>query len=652
MKFRIVSMNLILLGAGVSTFATPVFAQTTTGDRTERVVVTASLLGAVRSDLLTSSATVLTPLDLEHRQTQIVSDILRDVPGIAVNRGGAVGSLTQVRIRGAEGNHTLVLIDGIKASDPYFGEFDFATLIADDVARVEVLRGEQSALYGSDAVGGVIQYITATGAEAPGFRARAEGGSFGTFGGTARFAGVTGALDYAVSGAYQRTDGTPDSRFGTRDLRSENGALSGKFTYTLAENFRFKAVGRYSMTDAGVNVQDFNFPPGPTYGFEIDGNGSYKNKALYGLLSAEFDGMEGHWRNALTIQGVSAERNGYGNNFSPADVRTYGDKGHREKATYVTSLDFGTTMLAHKLTGSADWEREFYRNTDPTGFADTAKRHTDNYGYAAQYDLTLNNRLAVNASGRYDDNYRFDNAFTYRLGASYLFDNGFRPHVSAGTGIKAPGIYELYGYTPGPGGYIGNPDLKPEKSQGWEISAGQTFLDGMAIASLTYFHSTLEDEIVTIYVPPAFAASPQNATTDSTREGVETALSVRIDRQWRIDGSYTYLRSTENGLREVRRPENIASLNVSWRAMDDKYGANLTVRYNGEQEDFHFTPAGSARVPMPAYTLVNLGADYRIDDMWQVYGRVENLFDKEYEETFSLRSPGRAFYAGIRATFQ
>ena len=654
MNLKIVSVRFIILGAGLAAFAVPAVAQpaATSGYAPEQVVVSASLLGAVRSDLLTSSATVLTPLDLDLRQTQIVSDILRDVPGVAVNRGGAVGSLTQVRIRGAESNHTLVLIDGIKASDPYAGEFDFATLIADEGARVEVLRGEQSAMYGSDAIGGVIQYITATGAEAPGFRVRAEGGSFDSFAGTARYAGVTGNLDYALSGGYQRTDGTPDSRFGTRKLGSQNGAISGKFIYSLAENIRFKAVGRYSETQADQNDQDFNFPPGPTYGFEIDGNGSFKNKVLYGLLSAEFEGMQGHWRNALTIQGVSAERNGYGNNFLPADTRASGDKGEREKTTYVTSYDFGTTMFAHKLTGSVDWEREYYQNTDPTGFADTTKRHIDNYGYVAQYDFTFDNRLALNASGRYDENYRFDNALTYHFGASYLLGSGFRAHAGTGTGIKAPGFYELYGYTPGPGGFISNPNLKAEKSQGWEVGAEQTFLDGMGIARLTYFHSTLQDEIVTVYIPPTFSASPQNATTDSKRDGIEAALSLRIARQWRIDSTYTYLDSTENGLAEVRRPGNIASLNVSWRAMDDKYGANLTVRYNGEQKDFQFTPIGSTRVDMGDYTLVNLGADYRINDMWQFYGRVENLLDKKYEEVFSLRSPGRAFYAGIRATFQ
>jgi vitamin B12 transporter len=325
--------------AGACVVATPGFSQTTADEALgEAVVVTASRLGGIRTDLLGSSATVLEPLDLQLRQTEIVSDVLRDVPGVAVNRAGPVGQLTQVRIRGAEGNHTLVMIDGIKASDPFFGEFDWATLIADDVVRVEVLRGEQSALYGSDAIGGVVQYITATGADAPGLRARAEGGSFGTADGAVRAAGVVGNLDYALSGAYYHSDGTTDSAAGTRKLRSDVGSLTGKFGYALSENLHINAVIRYSSLRADNNQQDFNSPPGPTYGFEVDGNGHFNNTALYGLLGAEFDGLDGRWKNAVTVQGVDAERDGFGGDFTPPEARSSGDKGRRLKASYVSSL--------------------------------------------------------------------------------------------------------------------------------------------------------------------------------------------------------------------------------------------------------------------------------------------------------------------------
>ena len=656
MKKNNVFVNLSILCAGFASSAAPARAQG--GDEPpERVLITASLLGAVRTDLLGSSATILDPIDLENRQTRAVSDILRDVPGVAVNRLGPVGQFTAVRLRGAEGNHTLSLIDGMKVSDPFAGEFDFGTLLADEVARVEVLRGEQSALYGSDAIGGVIHYITLTGAEAPGIRARVEGGSFGTTNTSLRVAGVAGALDYAFSGGFNHTDGTIDNVGGERELRSDIGALSGKLIYSFTPNFRVKAQARYNTIRADANEQDFRYPPRPTYGYEIDGNGHFKTTSWYGLAGLEFEGAEGHWRNALTVQFADHERNAFGGPFYPPDYRSSGNKGARTKATFVSSFDFGRLELGHKLTGAIDWEEERYQNPSPDDppnflFVDRSERSGRTYGYVAQYDLTFNNRLALSAAGRFDQNDNFDDAFTYRVQGSYRIDSGFRLHAATGIGVKAPAVYELYGFMPPPGGFISNPDLKPEKSEGWEAGVELTFLGGRAIADVTYFNSTLKDEIAIEYIGQFFDAHPYNSSMESPRDGVEAALSLRLAEQWRIDASYTYLHSEENGLPEVRRPENIASLNVAWRSMDDMFGANLTVRYNGEQKDFQFTPLGSVRVPLDSYTLVNFGADYRINERWQVYGRVENIFDTEYQEVFSFLSPGRAFYAGVRATLQ
>jgi len=648
---RVVVTKIGILCAGLTSAAAPTWAQVD-DELPERVLITASLLGAVRTDLLGSSATILDPIDLENRQTRVVADILRDVPGVAVNRLGPVGQFTAVRLRGAEGSHTLTMIDGMKVSDPFAGEFDFGTLIADEVARVEVLRGEQSALYGSDAIGGVVHYITLNGAEAPGIRARVEGGSFGTANTSLRVAGVAGSFDYAISGAFNHTDGTIDNVGGERELRSDSLALNGKFIYSLAPNVRVKVQARYNDLRADANEQDFNFPPGPTYGYEIDGNGHFKTTSWYGLGGVEFEGAEGHWRSALTVQFADHERNSFGGSFTPADVRATGHKGGRTKATFVSSFDFGTLEVGHKLTGAVDWEEETFQNTDPSGFADTSERSGTTYGYVAQYDLIFNSRLALSAAGRFDQNYKFDDSFTYRIQGSYRIDGGFRVHAATGTGVKAPAVYELYGYVPPPGGFINNPDLKPEKSEGWEAGVELTFLGGIAIADVTYFNSTLKDEIVIEYLPPNFDAHPYNSPMDSPRDGVEASLSFRIADQWRIDASYTYLHSEENGLPEVRRPENIASLNVAWRSMDDMFGANLTVRHNGEQKDFQFTPIGSNRITLDSYTLVNFGADYRINETWQVYGRVENLFDTEYQEVFSFLSPGRAFYAGVRAYLQ
>src|SRR5262249_5265986 len=162
-------------------------------------------------------------------------------------------------------------------------EFDFATLIADDVAKVEVLRGQQSAMYGSDAIGGVINYITLGGRDAPGFRARVEGGSFGTYDTSVRYRGATETFAYAVCGGYTSPDATPTARFGHRDLGSDNTARAGRFTWSPTQEFRLKGVLRYSRTKADTNDQDFSSFTSPPFGYVIDSDDFYKNRAVYGL---------------------------------------------------------------------------------------------------------------------------------------------------------------------------------------------------------------------------------------------------------------------------------------------------------------------------------------------------------------------------------
>ena len=330
-------------------FTTPAFAQAQFTEDEIIVTATRAASGAERATL-GASVTVITPEDLETRQTRVIADVLRDVAGVSVNRSGAVGGNTQIRLRGGEGNHTLVLIDGMEVSDPYIGEFDFATLIADDVARVEVLRGQQSALYGSDAIGGVVQYITESGADAPGVRGRVEYGSFNAFDGAVRAANVVGPLDYAFSAGYQSTDGAPTARGGARDIGATNAALAGRVVYALSDNARIRAVGRYTRTEADTNPQDFGFPPGPTFGFVVDGDGHDEFEGLYGLVSGELELLDGRWSHALTVQGVNATRD----SFSFGGLSS-GNDGSRLKASYVSSLRFGSDAVVQTITGAVDF---------------------------------------------------------------------------------------------------------------------------------------------------------------------------------------------------------------------------------------------------------------------------------------------------------
>ena len=629
--------------------ATPALAQSnptvpTQDEAGNDIVVTGSRSGdgtAVKN--VPASITLITSEDLQERQTRVVSDVLRDVPGVAVSRTGAIGGLTQIRIRGTEGNHVLVLIDGIKASDPYYGEYDFGTLIADEGAKVEVLRGQQSSLYGSDAIGGVIQYITLTGREAPGISARAEGGSFGTFSGGARMAGFTDTFDYAVSGSVYRTDGTPTARNGTRDIGSTSVGASGKATWTPSDFFKLTGVARYSNTSADTNNSDIN-PRSPTFGYTIDSPGvRYVNEAFYGLTRAELSLADGRWTNTLTGQFADTTRRGYN-----AGGFSYGDRGQRYKGTFETSYRFGSDRFINRLTGAVVFEREMFQNTTPSSFAFQGRRSTDNWGFVGQYELTIDDALSAGASIRRDENNRFADVTTWRAQAGYRLPFGLRVRGAYGTGVKNPGYFELYGYSDGR--YIGNPNLKPERSEGWEAGIDQVLAGGKATIGATYFDSRLKDEIYTTYPAPTFVATPSNRTTDSMQHGVEAFLSARPIPQIKLDLAYTYLHSRENRLEEVRRPKHVASLNTTVFSTDQRFSGTLTVRYNGRNTDLAYTDPSyvPVRVSMQEFVLVNLNANYKLSDRVSLFGRIENLLDEQYEELFSFAAPGRAAYGGIR----
>jgi vitamin B12 transporter len=606
------------------------------------VLITGTLASRnLLGDLAGISATEISAEALSERQVRVVSDVLRDVPGIAVTREGTLGGLTQIRIRGSEGNHALVLIDGIEAGDPFQGEFDFASLIADDAARVEVLKGQQSALYGSDAIGGVVHYITLTGAEAPAIRMRVEGGSFGTYAGAIRAAGIAGDFDYALNGSLLQSDGTVVARNGNDRVGARNASASAKLIFTPAANIRFTAVGRYSTLDADVAPQDFDFPPDPdTYGFAIDGDNTTELVSRYGLAKAQADLLEGNWTHAFTLQGVDARRTN-----ETAGAPTFITDGTRQKISYATSYFLSSAMAEHALTLAADHERETFRNVPvgPPAPLNEERRLTTT-GLVAEYNMNFDQRFGAGAAYRHDWNSRFEDSDTFRLHAGYRLHTGTRLHAAYGTGFKAPTNFELFGFDPT--SFIGNPDLKPETSRGWEAGAAHDFAGRISLG-ITYFDSRLENEIHTEFLP-GFLSMPANRTTESVQRGIEFFASARLGSGFQIDAAYTWLDAQENGTREIRRPPHSGSLNLSWRSMDERLGAFLSLRYTGEQRDSNFTLIGTDPATLPDFVLVNAGVEWNGSDRLRIYARVENLFDADYEEVYTFRAPGRGLFVGVR----
>lgn len=603
-------------------------------NRRSDIIVSASRSGdADVPENYPGSVTVLTGRQLEQRQTRDIADVLRDVPGVAV---AGVAGQTQIRLRGTEANHVLVLVDGIEVSDPFAGEFDIGTLQAEPGARLEVLRGPQSALYGPDAIGGVIAYESATG---DGFAARLEGGTQGTINGAARYGYVGQGWDAGLSAVVVSTDGQPNARGGTRDIGRDSYTLAGKGSVELAEGLQLRAAARFIRTEGRTNDSDFD-TTSPTFGFIIDSPGvTFTNEAIYALVGARAEALDGDWTHDLSAQVADVARQ----TDSPFGI-TSASEGDRFKASYVSALRRGD----HTLTVAADYEVEGFRNATPGGFVFDERREIEQVGLVGEYRYS-NDGVDLSAALRHDVNDLFRDATTFRVGAGYRVTDTTRLRAAAGSGVKNPGFFELYGFVDGR--FIGNAALRPEKSTGWEVGIDQQL--GDANLAVTYFDSELEGEIFTTFPPPTFIATPSNRTTESRQRGVEVALNARIGAAFSLDAAYSYLDAEENGREEVRRPRHIASAALTWTAPGDKASATLVVRHNGRSLDDAFTDPSfvPVRVRLDDYALVNLNARVKLSDEVSGFARVENLLGERYEQVFSFVSPGRSAVVGVEARF-
>jgi vitamin B12 transporter len=629
----------ILLAIAITTATTHV-AGAQEAQTVEKVVVTGTRIGKVAEDRLGTAVTVIDERQLDQRQTRYVGDILRDVPGMAVNRSGGAGGTTQVRMRGAEGNHTLVLFDGADISDPFQGEFDFSGLLAGDIDHIEILRGSQSALYGSDAIGGVINVIPKRGRGDFAVNTMGEAGSFSSYLASANAGFGTDVFDVFASTTWHTTQGTNISRFGDEQDGAREHSWFLNTGIKPAANVEVRAIIRQVDTRADGDPQDFDFLS-PTQGFVIDGDERTHTKSTFGNVQAETSGWNGAFEARLVYSFIDATRYNYSGGF-PA----FFSEGHRDKVSAISAVNFDTGEIHHRLTGAIDWKHETYQNLPigaPTPIND--KRVVDNTGFVGEYTLNVG-QFDGGIAVRGDQNDNFRNATTYRVQASYRLGDT-RLRATAGSGIKNPTNFELFGFDPST--FIGNPSLKPEQSVGWDVGVDQYLLDRKVKLTATWFSADLEEEIFTDFLP-GFISTPKNRDTTSKRQGLELTMDASIDA-WTVNAAYTWLDATEDGLQEVRRAPHVGSLNVTW-APTDKASLGIGIRYNGRQVDneFIFATPGDF-VSLKPFTLVNAYGTLQVTDKLQAFARVENLLDENYEEVFSFASPGRAAYIGLKMNF-
>ncbi len=608
--------------------------------RLPEIVVSASRM-PLPADEIGSAVTVITGEQLERRQVRVVSDVLRDVPGVAVNRAGPVGALTQLRIRGAEGNQTLVLIDGIEVNNPAGGsEFDFANLLNAEVDRIEVLRGPQSALYGSDAIGGVVNIVTRRPQPGLTLTARGEAGSFTTRDGLLGLG--YGGERFFVSATVNRlaTNGVSvaDAANGNaEDDGYDNTTARLKLGFRPFDNLEIDAVGMLveSEREGDADAAVVN---------AIDSDDESDTLERYGRIGARLDLFDGAWQHIANASHVENERDF----FDRTGAQTFTSEGEKSKLDYQINVLFTTSDIAraeHTVTLAAERERE--EQFTESGFAGPNGVDIVNYGYVGEYRIGLWDRLFLSGSLRYDDNDDlFDNESTYRGTAAYLHDpTGTRLHASVGRGVKNPTLFELFGSTPT---FTGNPNLTAEESLGWDVGVEQALLGDRLIVDVTYFNNRIEDLI------QGGGNTAVNLPGTSKIQGIEVTASAEPWPGLRLDAAYTFTDGEDaDGTELVRRARHIASINAGHAfALFGKPGdVNLGFRFNGRQDDIvfdSFSPLTRRNVTLSSFTLVNLNASYAVADGVEIFARGENLLDDDYQEVFGFGTPGIAGYVGIR----
>ena len=628
---------------------------------------------------LGTAVTVVTGEDLRRQQIRHAADALRSLPGVAVSRTGTPAGLTQVRIRGGEANHTLVLIDGIEANVGSDGTFDFSDLLTEDIERIEVIRGPQSALYGSNAVSGVINVVTRSGKGPLVVSARAEAGSFGTREGAARVSGGNDRVWGAVTVHHRGSDGfnlAPEGLFGEED-GSRLTSLSARAGAMLAENVRFDLSLR-RVEKRGDRDDQTAFD---TRGGFITASDSFSRLASTALLMGailRWDMLDGDLTHLFKATGNITTRDdvqiadfdevgdgsGFGNGFGPPSPFENTDEAYKVAYQATYRLNRPWLIGDHAITGLIEREREAFETRSATGDTITAQRHQT--AVAGEWRGEFFERLYLSAGLRHDDNDTFENFTTWRTTVSVpIPEIGLRPHASVGTGVKAPTLIEQFGST---ANFVSNPGLKPEESFGWDAGVELTLLGGRAVLDVTYFAADLTNKIRTEFVSMAdpnriidcnpgdeFCAFPINLDGKAERKGVEVAGRFQILPDLSLGLAYTYLDAVElGGEREIRRPPHSARADVALRFNNDKGLLQIAAVYNGEAEDEvfgapFFFPV--ERLTLDDYWLVSAAASYKLNPGLEIYGRVENLFDADYEEIFGYETAGIAAYAGLRWTF-
>ena len=562
-------------------------------------------------------------------EAPVGADALRRLPNLAISQSGSLGGVAQVRLRGSEANHALVLIDGVEVNDPANGsEYNFAHLMPFASTAIEFLPGAQSAVWGSDALAGVIHLSTA-----PTEAIRAlgvEGGAFGGWTANLQAADRFNGGYYNLAALKTETDGINVSRSGSEKDGYEQFGWQASGGW-LGDRWEVRSLLRGARTESEYDPGAF-----PSY-LPVDGDNHAEHDEALAGIDAQFAAER--WRHKFMLNHLRTDNRDFAQS-----QRTLATEGERTKASYTAGYRWGASLQAQAFV---EYEAEsFEQKAAATLFGDpNQSQRLDTLSSGLELIGQAGKRLAWSASLRHDGNSDFGNATVHRLAVRYRTERGDL-WLNVGEGIKNPSFIERFGYTPDT--FVGNPRLEPETNE--HLSIGARTAIGPATLALTLFRDRLKNEIDGFHFDPALGGfTAANRAGKSKREGVELSAEAQFGNT-RLSAGWGVLDAREeDGGREIRRPSHSGHLAATHqRGRWLLHGAAYLV---GDHNDVSYAASRATRVRLDNYQLLRLGASFRLTERLELSGRVENLLDDDYEDVLGYQTPGRAAYLGVRLGF-
>ena len=612
------------------------------------IIVTANRLETPAKEIA-SSVTIITREDLEKMKKSTVLEVLREVLGVSIIQNGGTGGAASMFLRGANSEHTLILMDGVELNDPISPSrsYDLAHFLLDNIERIEILRGPQSTLYGSDAIGGVVNIITKKGLGRPRFSLSTYGGSYNTFSTEAGIWGSIEKINYALGLSHVSTEGisAASTAYPGNEERDayQNMTFSGRVGFTPSDNLEIDLILRFINSKADID----NF--GGAQGDDPNNTQDYESIFFKGQIRTLL--FRNRWEQKLGISLVHNDRQH--ENLPDISHPFDSEKGHFKSKFF--KIDWQNNIFLHEtntLTFGVDHQQEKGESEyDSEGFWGTYSsifplQRAHITGIYLQDHIRLVNQFFATAGVRLDRHSQFGWALTYRLAPAYFVEkSGTKFKATLGTGFKSPSLYQLY--APATSfGPIGNRELKPEKSTGWDIGIEQFLFDRKVLLGATYFHNNYQDLIDFDFLQGYLNIGKAES------KGAEFYLQAEPMDKLQIQTSYMKLeaKDKETATPLLRRPKDkfTASLNYSFLRNANIY---LSVIYTGKRDDKDFSVWPYPQITLPGYALLNAAFSLDLSSNIQIFLRLDNLFNEEYENIFGYGTPGFSAFGGLKLNF-